>query len=398
MVGVMALAQVPMASIANNNDDSTYAEENLRFLEESVTLTLDQKVDDLSSYLDSNLGPFVEWSSSNESVVTVDENGNIKGIKDGTATITAKSIDEWIATKSETIEIRTGSETIKVPTESQIRGKYSAKIKVIVKYSGWSEDNTHYYDVYGEQVKNQFVERDGKTYYFDENGELLKDTTKLIDDYYCTFDKDGVLVEKLKKSAITRESSSSSSGESSGGGSSSSSSSSSVGSNSTSTTSPSGATVVTDVTTGPNGEKITSAKISLGGKTMTVQNTEVTNADGSKVTYTTVSGDPSGLTFNGVGTVSADGLTLAGVDGVTYYVCSAPCYLITMADGSTIGCFLDPATGLPIATGTYMLYFQLGADGQMHAHWVNPAGFFVSGLQTINGITANFNAFGEMIG
>ncbi len=35
----------------------------------------------------------VTWSSSNESIVRVDENGNIIAIANGTATITARSID-----------------------------------------------------------------------------------------------------------------------------------------------------------------------------------------------------------------------------------------------------------------------------------------------------------------
>ena len=35
----------------------------------------------------------VTWSSSNESIVRVDENGNIIAIANGTATITARSVD-----------------------------------------------------------------------------------------------------------------------------------------------------------------------------------------------------------------------------------------------------------------------------------------------------------------
>lgn len=48
----------------------------------------------------------VEWTSSDETIATVDENGNVKGIKDGTVIITAKAVEngkEIIATSEVTI-------------------------------------------------------------------------------------------------------------------------------------------------------------------------------------------------------------------------------------------------------------------------------------------------------
>ena len=129
---------------------------------------------------------------------------------------------------------------------------------------------------------------------------------------------------------------------------------------------------------------------------MTAVSQVKTLADGSTQTVYTVSGDVSGLTFTGVGTVSADGATLTTPDGQTYPVSTAPMSIITAADGTTIGCFLD-ANGNPIATGTDMIYMQLGADGQMHAHFVNPAGFFYVGTVIMNGMSITFNEEGVML-
>ena len=44
--------------------------------------------------------PFVKWSSSNPNVATVDENGNVTGVKEGTAYIYATAIDQGAAQKS----------------------------------------------------------------------------------------------------------------------------------------------------------------------------------------------------------------------------------------------------------------------------------------------------------
>ena len=109
-----------------------------------------------------------------------------------------------------------------------------------------------------------------------------------------------------------------------------------------------------------------------------------------------VSGDVSGLTFSGVGTVSADGATLTTPEGLTFTVVSAPMSVITYADGTTVGCFVD-AAGNPISFGADTVVMQLGADGQMHGHWVKADGTFYTGMVIMNGMMITFNEEGVMV-
>ena len=76
----------------------------------------------------------------------------------------------------------------------------------------------------------------------------------------------------------------------------------------------------------------------------------------------------------------------------------APGMLLSIenADGTSVGCFMD-ATGKTIATGNFEVYYMLGTDGKLHAHFVNPQGYFMTGIQVINGMTVTFNAIGEMV-
>lgn len=160
-------------------------------------------------------------------------------------------------------------------------------------------------------------------------------------------------------------------------------------------TSESGASV--NITTSEsNGVKSTTAQITIGDKTANVA-TSVTSANGQNTTLRFVSGDIAGATFNGVGTVSADGTTVTTVSGETFAVTSAPVLVITSESGQSMGCFVDPQTGAPVATGKTEVYYQLGEDGQLHAHWVDPQGFFYTGSVEINGQMFTFNEEGIMI-
>lgn len=156
----------------------------------------------------------------------------------------------------------------------------------------------------------------------------------------------------------------------------------------------SGATVAT-TTSDSNGTHNTNAVVKIADKQATVSTSEQTG-NGNSIIIRNVSGDVAGATFTGVGTVSTDGKSIATTDGQVHAVTQAPMLVIKTGDQS-VGCFVDLTTGAPLATGKTEVYYQLGADGQMYAHWVNPMGFFYTGTVVMNGHTITFNEQGVMI-
>ena len=158
--------------------------------------------------------------------------------------------------------------------------------------------------------------------------------------------------------------------------------------------SSSGATVSTTVSDS-NGTHNTNAVVKIANKQATVNTSEQTG-NGNSIIIRNVSGDVAGATFAGVGTVSADGKSITTIDGQVYAVTYAPMLIIKTGD-QTVGCFVDLTTGAPLATGKTEVYYQLAADGQMYAHWVNPMGFFYTGTVVMNGKTITFNEQGVMI-
>lgn len=158
--------------------------------------------------------------------------------------------------------------------------------------------------------------------------------------------------------------------------------------------SSSGATVATTVSDS-NGTRNTNAVVKIADKQATVNTSEQTG-NGNSIIIRNVSGDVAGATFAGVGTVSADGKSITTIDGQVYAVTYAPMLIIKTGD-QTVGCFVDLTTGAPLATGKTEVYYQLAADGQMYAHWVNPMGFFYTGTVVMNGKTITFNEQGVMI-
>lgn len=158
--------------------------------------------------------------------------------------------------------------------------------------------------------------------------------------------------------------------------------------------SSSGATVATTASDS-NGTHNTNAVVKIANKQATVSTSEQTG-NGNSIIIQNVSGDVAGATFTGAGTVSTDGKSIATTDGQVHAVTQAPMLVIKTGDQS-VGCFVDLTTGAPLATGKTEVYYQLAADGQMYAHWVNPMGFFYTGTIVMNGQTITFNEQGVMI-
>lgn len=184
------------------------------------------------------------------------------------------------------------------------------------------------------------------------------------------------------------------SGSSSGGGSSSSRPGVSNAASGMTTTTTDGATVQTNVTKN-NNSTTTTAAVRIGTTTANVTSS-VSEQNGTKVTFQNASGNLAGASFKTVGQVSADGATLVKEDGTTAKMATGMLLAIENADGTSVGCFVD-ATGKTIATGAFEVYYMLGTDGKLHAHFVNPQGYFMTGIQVINGQTVTFNAVGEMV-
>lgn len=184
------------------------------------------------------------------------------------------------------------------------------------------------------------------------------------------------------------------SGSSSGGASSSSRPGASNAASGMTTTTTDGATVQTNVTKN-NNSTTTAASVRIGTLTANVTSS-VSEQNGTKVTFQNASGNLAGASFKTVGQVSADGTTLVKEDGTTAKMATGMLLAIENADGTSVGCFVD-ATGKTVATGAFEVYYMLGTDGKLHAHFVNPQGYFMTGIQVINGQTVTFNAVGEMV-
>lgn len=160
------------------------------------------------------------------------------------------------------------------------------------------------------------------------------------------------------------------------------------------TTTPEGATVQTNVTKNDN-SSVTTASVRIGTATADVTSS-VSDQNGTKVTLQNAAGSLAGASFKGVGQISADGATLVKEDGTTAKMATGMLLAIENADGTSVGCFVDEM-GKTIATGAFEVYYMLGTDGKLHAHFVNPQGYFLTGIQVINGQTVTFSAAGEMV-
>ena len=109
-------------------------------LELMITQTADLKV----IYTPSNVTeiPNATWSSSNEEVATVDQNGKVTALKEGTSIITVDYGNGITATRKVTVtEIHVDSIVIDKVIESMIKGEV-ASLKVVINPENTTDDKT----------------------------------------------------------------------------------------------------------------------------------------------------------------------------------------------------------------------------------------------------------------
>ena len=127
------------------------------------------------------------------------------------------------------------------------------------------------------------------------------------------------------------------------------------------------------------------------------------SANGVDMTITTVGNDGTTLkeaAFMGSGTQhvmlrTTEGGSAVGPNGEA--INTSPILVIT-ENGVSVGCFVNPTTGLPLATGQDATYWAYDAHGNLVLHYVNAQGYFYTGTHIINGVTMIFNDEGVLVG
>ena len=145
----------------------------------------------------------LSWSSSNEKVVKVSNDGTVTTVSCGEATITVKS-ESGLTDRCKVIVSHDWKLESKVDATVDKEGKKvykctlcnETKEEVIPKLSGkWVTDSNGKWYQYsdGSYEKSGFKEMNGKTYYFQSNGYVKTGKLVLDKDTYM-FDADGVMI------------------------------------------------------------------------------------------------------------------------------------------------------------------------------------------------------------
>lgn len=143
-------------------------------------------------------------------------------------------------------------------------------------------------------------------------------------------------------------------------------------------------TTATTTTTTADGSTVSTSTSTANGVSLTAA--AVTTASGAKAEVTTATQTTS------VGTVTIRQNTVSGIEGVQ----TSPLLLISNGT-TTVGCYVDMATGKPLATGKIEVYLSFDASGALVPHYVDANGFFLVGVHVINGVTLNLSAEGTPI-
>lgn len=402
-----------VGELINSESKGIYIK-NGRFVNSEVNITVDG---DLTSEIGIDIDNINDKTAKAVNNIIVD--GTIKAADDGCAvriynrnendntfSLTTWKIDSDKTDNNVVVEkaVADDDETIKRVVDKEASAKLSDDINYIIRHEGTitldgvttvHDNNGKSYDTAkaNKQLTIHVKVDDDKKYRVDRvEGGTATATRNADGSWTLTVPKNGGV--DIRAVLVAIEQSNHSSSSSSGGGSSSSRPGASNAASGMMTTTTDGATVQTNVTKDSN-STTTAAAVRIGTSTANVTSS-VSEQNGTKVTFQNASGNLAGASFKTVGQVSADGTTLVKEDGTTAKMATGMLLAIENADGTSVGCFVD-ATGKTIATGAFEVYYMLGTDGKLHAHFVNPQGYFMTGIQVINGQTVTFNAVGEMV-
>lgn len=170
-------------------------------------------------------------------------------------------------------------------------------------------------------------------------------------------------------------------------------------SSSSDSSSSSGGSTTVSVTNSGTTTTATVATVNADGQTVNKAEYE---SNGVNFTVTTVGTDGTTLqeadqNFNGTHVTIRSTAGGADVGPNGQAICKDTILVIT-ENGQSVGCFVDPATGLAVATGKDEIYWAYDANGNLVQHYVNAAGLFYTGTHVINGVTYIFNSEGVIIG
>lgn len=402
-----------VGELINSESKGIYIK-NGRFVNSEVNITVDG---DLTSEIGIDIDNINDKTAKAVNNIIVD--GTIKAADDGCAvsiynryendntfSLTTWKIDSDKTDSNVVVEkaVANDDETIKRVVDKEASAKLSDDINYIIRHEGTitldgvttvHDNNGKSYDTAkaNKQLTIHVKVDDDKKYRVDRvEGGTATATRNADGSWTLTVPKNGGV--DIRAVLVAIEQSNHSSGSSSSGGSGSSRPGVNNASTGMTTTTPEGATVQTNVTKSDT-STTTAATVRIGTATANVTSS-VSEQNGTKVTFQNASGNLAGASFKTVGQVSADGTTLVKEDGTTAKMATGMLLAIENADGTSVGCFVD-ATGKTIATGAFEVYYMLGTDGKLHAHFVNPQGYFMTGIQVINGQTITFNAVGEMV-
>ena len=141
----------------------------------------------------------------------------------------------------------------------------------------------------------------------------------------------------------------------------------------------------TSVSTNANGQTVNTSEYTANGITMK----EATVSDGTVVREAS--------SYSGAANVvirTTEGGAATAPDGEP--ICKMAVLVIT-ENGVSQGCFVNPETGKPYATGADFHVWAYDAYGNLVLHYVNAQGYFYTGQQIINGQTVIFNNEGVLV-